>query len=170
MERTDDSPRGHAAAGGVVAGLIGGAVMLVLLIGAMAVKGNDIWPALKGSATPFVHERAHQPGFDAPIVALGIVCHFAISVIWGVLFGVLAYGLSRGSTVIAGALWGIPVWLVMYYLVRPAVGLAGMARAQPIANAVIGHVIFGVAVGLGFLPFQRPHARTTTTMGRPIAT
>jgi hypothetical protein len=49
----------------------------------------------------------------------------------------------------------------MYYAVLPLAGLAEHARAVPIPQAVLSHVVFGLAVALGFLPFQHPrvHAR-----------
>ena len=149
------SDRGHAAGGGIIAGVIGGVVLSILLIITYLTKGGDVWMAMKGSAAPFFHERAQQPGFDAAVVVLGLACHFAIAIVWGVLFSQLAFGISKPATVIAGAAWGIVVWLVMYYLVLPVVGLAAVARSQPIAGAVILHVVFGLAVGISFLPFQR---------------
>ncbi len=153
--------RAHALGGGVVAGIIGGIVIAIVLVVSALVKGGDLWVPLKGAAAPFLHERAAQPGFDATAVALGAICHFAISIVWGVLFAALFYGLSRGATVAAGVGWGIVVWAVMYYAVLPLAGLADHARATPVPTAILSHVVFGLAVALGFLPFQHPrlHAR-----------
>jgi hypothetical protein len=151
---------GRAIGGGIVAGLIAGAVMCVMLVIAAVEKGGNIWQPLKGAATPFLHERAMQPGLDVPAIAAGLGCHFAIAAIWGALFGVLAYGLSRGLTVVAGAVWGIVVWIGMYYVVLPLAGMGDVPRHVPIAQAIISHVVFGLIVSFGFLPFQRtrPHA------------
>lgn len=42
------------------------------------------------------------------------------------------------------------------------VGLADMARQAPVVAGIIYHVVFGLAVGVGFLPFQqRKHAAHT---------
>jgi hypothetical protein len=128
---------------------------------AAQIKGQDLWPSLKGAAAPFLHERAMQPGFDGPAVVLGVLCHFAVSIGWGVLFAALFYGLSRGATVAAGALWGFVVWLGMFYIVLPLAGLSQMASSEPIAMAIVSHVIFGLAVAVGFLPYQQPRPHTT---------
>ena len=154
------SGRGHAVGGGVVAGIIGGVILLLTMLVGAITKHQDIWVGMKGAATPFLHERAMHPGFAAGPVALGLICYFAVAIIWGAMFGALFYGLSKGATVVAGAFWGVIVWLGMYYVVLPIVGLAQIAQATPISAAIISHVIFGLAVGLGFLPFQhtRPHA------------
>ncbi|MCW5808222.1 MAG: hypothetical protein KIT31_38085 [Deltaproteobacteria bacterium] len=151
--------RGHPLIGGLVAGLIGGAVLAAMLAGMSAARGGDVWVAMKGAAAPFLGERAQVPGFDAGAVALGLVCHFGIAIVWSVLFAAISYGLSRGATVVAGALWGVVVWFGMYYLVLPVVGLPQIARSTPLSDAILTHVVFGLAVGLGFLPFQ--HERPT---------
>lgn len=159
MERTVQDRR-HALGGGMVAGVLGGiAIAVVLVVGALA-KGQDIWPAFKGAAAPFLGERATTPGFDGPAVLLGILCHFAVSIGWGVLFAAIFFGLSRGATIAVGALWGIVVWLGMYYVLLPLVGQSQMARNEPVAMAIVSHVIFGLAVAIGFLPFQRTRPHT----------
>lgn len=158
MQRTwmNTSPRGHGIRGGIIAGLIGGAVLAALLVISNLVRGLDVWPVLKGAGTPFLHARAAAPGFDAVAVLVGVAAHFAISAIWGVLFGVLFFGLGKPATVAVGALWGVAVWFVMYYIVLPVAGLAQVAAATPKGPSILQHVVFGLVVGLAFLPFQRP--------------
>src|SRR5206468_1344331 len=108
----------------------------------------------KGAGAPFLGERAMQPGFDGAAVLVGVVSHFAVSIVWGALFALLFYGLSRAATVAAGFLWGFVVWIGMFYVVLPIVGLGDMPSHIPVANAIIEHVIFGIVVALAFLPFQ----------------
>ena len=159
--------RAHALGGGVVAGIIGGIVIAIRLVASSLMKGGDAWMPLKGAAAPFLHERAAQPGFDATAVVLGAICHFAISIIWGVLFAAVFYGISRGATIAAGLLWGVVVWLVMYYAVLPLAGLADHAHAVPIPQAILSHVVFGLAVALGFLPFQHPRVHVRHAHAAP---
>jgi hypothetical protein len=127
--------------GGIMAGIVGGAALAVLTIVLSAVRGREIWPALKGAAMPFLGERAAEPGFELVPVLAGLACHFAVSIVWGLLFALFAYGLG--------------VWLGMFYVVLPIVGLGELARMTPMATAILEHVFFGVAVALGFLPYQR---------------
>jgi hypothetical protein len=147
--------------GGFVAGIVAGLVLSVFMTAMNLSQGKDLWVGMKGAALPFLGERVHQPGFDATAVPLGILCHFAVSVGWGMLFGVIAYGLSKGMTVVAGAVWGIVVWLGMYYAVLPLVGAGEVTRNTPVPMAIATHVLFGLVVGLGFLPYQRTIARTS---------
>jgi hypothetical protein len=147
----------RALVGGIVGGVVGGLTMLCVLLILQASSGHDLWMAFKGAGAPFLHGRAMQPGFDPPAVVIGLVCQFAVSIAWGIPFGLLAYGLTRGGTVLFGALWGLVAWLGMYYVVLPIVGLGAMAASQPMLMAALLHVLFGLAVAFGFLPYQRTH-------------
>lgn len=169
MTNTNESSnRTQAVKGGIVAGLIGGAVLSLFLIVMNLAAGQDIWAGVKIAGAPFLGERAMQPGFDLGPVLIGALSHLGISIGWGLLFGLLFHGAGRGATVVGGVLWGILVWLSMYYVVLPLVGLAGIVRAAPMSVAVLEHVIFGIAVGVGFLPFQRRGPRRMLREASPV--
>jgi hypothetical protein len=153
---------GRAAAGGIVAGAIGGTVLSLIMLVLNHAQGYDIWAGMKGAGMPFLGEQATLPGFDLHAVVVGVSCHFAVSIVWGLLFGLLFYGFGKGATVALGAMWGVVVWVGMYYVVLPLVGLAEVARSVPVPLAIINHVAFGLVVGLGFLPFQRMLERRPT--------
>ena len=108
---------------------------------------------------PFLGERATQPGFDMQAVLVGAASHFGISIIWGLLFAMLFNGASKLGTVALGAVWGIVVWLVMYYLVLPLAGLADLPKMVAMSEAVITHVAYGLILAIAFLPFQRPRGQ-----------
>src|SRR5438876_641759 len=105
--------RGEAAKGGAAAGLIGGIIISIYMLVMNIVQGQDIWMGMKGAAFPFIGARALQAGFDAGPVLAGIACHLAVSIIWGLIFGIIVYGVSRSGTVLLGIPFGIVVWLGM---------------------------------------------------------
>jgi hypothetical protein len=146
--------RSRAVQGGIVAGIVGGIALAVYLLLMAAFSGADAWPALKGASAPFMGERAFDPGFDLGAVILGVVLHFLVSIGWGVLFAVFAYGLGRGQTLAAGLGFGIVVWLVMFYLILPLFGMAEVTASVPIASAIFEHLLFGFFVAVAFLPYQ----------------
>ncbi|HXJ18700.1 MAG TPA: DUF6789 family protein [Polyangia bacterium] len=141
--------------GGAVAGLVGGAVVSLLVAVASALQGQDVWRGLKIAAYPFLGDRVLLAGLDVAPVALGLLAHLVVAAIWGVLFAAVAFGLSRWATVGFGAVWGFVVLFVMVYLVLPAAGAARLEDAMVVRPVVLEHVTFGLAVGLAFLPFQR---------------
>jgi hypothetical protein len=159
----DNAFTGRAVGGGVVAGVAGGLLLALFLVGIAAGHHADVWQTLKGAGAPFLHDRAMRPGFDGLAVLVGVVSHFAVSIVWGVLFGLLALGLERGATVGLGAGWGFVCWFGMAFVVLPMVGLGEVANHLQTFGAVVEHVIYGVVLGLAFLPFQitRPTPRTT---------
>jgi hypothetical protein len=116
------------------------------------INGQDVWAGVKFAGLPFLGEAAMRPGFEAWPVLVGALRHFAVSAVWGALFGWLVFGRSRLATIALGAAWGIVVWLGMYYLVLPLVGAGWVAQMVPVSMAIFEHVLFGLAVA--FLPFQ----------------
>ena len=148
----------RAVGGGVVAGIVGGIVLSVLMAGMTLSQGGELWPVLKGAGAPFLGERSFAPGFDPFAITVGVASHMAVSMVWGGLFGLLFFGLDRVLTVLLGAVWGVVVWLGMHYAVLPLVGLGG-GEDPNIGVTVLSHVVFGLAVAIGFLPFQVPRVR-----------
>lgn len=148
--------RARATKGGVLAGLVGGLVLSIFMLVMNVVTGQDVWVGAKFAALPFLGiDRVMHPGFEAGPVALGTASHFAVSAAWGLVFGLIFYDFGKTATVVAGAFWGVVVWLGMHYLVLPMIGAGQVASTIPTSTAVLEHVLFGVSVALAFLPFQR---------------
>lgn len=169
MRRFDEQGDvGRAIAGGVIAGIIGGLVLNVVLAALTVSAGGDIWTAFKGAGAPFLGERSAQPGYDPAAVAVGLFSHYLVSIGWGVLFGLLVYGLDRPLTVLAGAAYGLVVWLGMYWVVLPLVGLGAMTEQGANAMAALLHVLFGLTLGITFLPFQVPKRITKRRRREPV--
>jgi hypothetical protein len=145
--------------GGIVAGLASGAFLTAMMTIMSLARGADIWFGMKGAAAPFLGERAMQPGFDFFAVWLGLMCHFAVSISWAVPFTMLFGHLGRIATLVAGAAWGVVVWLGMFYLVLPWVGLGEMRHGAPLSRAILYHVFFGVAVAAAYLGYRREERR-----------
>lgn len=70
-----------------------------------------------------------------------IAAYAAGSLACGLLFGLFAIGLSNSATVLVAPLFGYVVWI---------------ARGAPGGIAIFGYLVFGLALGLAFLLFQRP--------------
>jgi hypothetical protein len=144
----------RAARTGALAGLTAGALLTLLMIVMAASNHKDVWYGLKGAAAPIVGHAAMRPGFDLGPVLLGLLCHFAISAAWGALFGLAFYGLSRALTMLAGIAWGFVVWLGMYYVVLPIVGLTAMRNDAPVPRAIAFHLVFSIALAAAFIAYR----------------
>lgn len=149
---TDDR---RVVIGAVVAGLVSGGTLTAMMTIMSALRDKDIWFGIKGAAAPILGDVAMTPGFHPIAVPLGLALHLFISVGWALAFAALFSGLSKKATVLAGAFWGVVVWLGMYYVVLPLVGLASMRAGAPVSRAIAYHVFFGLMLAVAFLPFQR---------------
>src|SRR5262245_14912664 len=147
--------------GGAVAGIVGGLVIAFWTASVGAALGDDLWVATKTAASPILGARVLLPGFDGTAVLLGILCHFAVSLLWGVLFAAVAFGLSRRATIWAGTLWGILVWIGMVAVVLPLTGAGMITYTTPTVRAIVQYLVFGLVVGVTFLPYQRPQTSLT---------
>lgn len=145
--------------GALVAGILGGLALAVFMALINIASGHDLWLVMKGPAAPFIGARATVPGFDGWAIGLGLVCHFGVSIAWAIPFVLLVDGLTRSATVIGGIFWGVLVWVAMFYIVLPIIGLWRIARGAPVGIAILEHVTYGVFLGLGYLPFQRTRPR-----------
>jgi hypothetical protein len=147
--------RGPGIRGGALAGVAAGLVAGVCLMIASALRGQALWIPPKLASAPFFGERALHPDFDIVPLLVGLVTHVVVCAAWGALFGAIFYGATRGATVALGALWGLVVWLAMHYGVLPLIGVANLLAIVPVGVSLIGHVMFGITLGIAFLPFQR---------------
>jgi len=145
----------RAVMGGAVSGLVAGMFLTVMMTLMSASNGKDIWYGMKGASAPFFGERAMHAGFDLWPVLLGLSAHFAISAAWGVLFGLFFYGASKLLTVVGSVAWGFVVWIGMYYIVLPIVGLSAMTHDAPMGRAIMFHEMFSIPLGVVFLGWQR---------------
>lgn len=141
--------------GGALAGLAGGFALSVMMLASALINGIDVWPSFKVPALPFMGPRVFEPGFDLAAVMVGVSTHFMVSMFWGVLFAVIAYGLSHVSTLVAAAAWGLVVWFGMHWVALPWLGYSDVAHAIPVNVALFQHLLFGLAMGIVFLPYQR---------------
>lgn len=147
--------RGDGLRGGLIAGVIAGAALLLYAALTCLVAGYDPWLCVKVAAAPLLGARVLMPGFDALAVGFGLIDHFAVAGLWGMLFGAFFFGISLHGTIAVGALWGALVWLAMFYVVLPLFGVGQLAGIVPAGAAAFQHVLFGLALALGFLPVQR---------------
>jgi hypothetical protein len=126
-------------------------------------RGTDPWLPLKMPSVLFYLERALEPGFDAPPIAVGILAHLGVSIVWAAAFGYLVHGLSAPVALIIGPVWGLLAGAVMSLGVLPLFGLTRLRADMPLGPTAVEHLVFGVAVALASvrkhtLPVEQPQS------------
>ncbi len=149
---------------GAIAGMIGGAMMAMFTMIATATYLHmGFFTPLYVIASPLAGPQSmmtamHGGAFYFALgpAVLGLVVHMMWSALWGIIFGLIASGLHlRGiATVIGGMVYGVLVMLVMSFIVAPIVGAPNFFQLLGWPTWTIGHVLFGMVVGLW--PVLRP--------------
>jgi hypothetical protein len=163
-ERWHCGPAGSlssAVAGGFVAGVVAAAVLVAVRVaiglGAVAlllrllpwhasirrIVHGELWASLKLSAYPLVGDRVYRPGFDVQVVCLAVVVLLVMSIVVGVVFGLVARGRSRLATCAIAVWFGIGAWVAQLLLLNPS----------PVT--VIEAIPSGLALALTFLWYER---------------
>jgi len=140
---------------GALSGLSGGIVMVVFAFALGAIIKGDPWLILKLPAAPLLGIVALSVDSSAQTLLVGASVHVIVSLFWGALFGFTFYGLKKGVTVIAGLLFGLAVWIPMYYAVLPIVGHQTITSLSPPMWVMVEHLVFGGVTGLVFAWVQR---------------
>ncbi|HVJ14317.1 MAG TPA: DUF6789 family protein [Polyangiaceae bacterium] len=166
---SDEFQARGAARAGALSGLCAGLFLTLVMTATSLARDTDVWYGIKGASAPLLGQRAMQPGFDLVPVLLGLGCHLLVSAGWGLLFGLLVDGLGRLATMVAGAAWSFVVWLAMFYVVLPVVGLSSMRLEVSLARAITFHVIYGFALGVAYVVVRRVQSDLTEFggFGRP---
>lgn len=134
---------------GAVAGLIAGLVFVVLeMLLVPTVGGGSAWGPPRMMAAIAMGEGVLPPPatFDAVIFAVGMVVHFALSALLGVVFAAIAGAmrLGAGALVLVGAGFGLVVYFVNFYGFTAVFPWFAIARN---AITIVAHLVFGAVLG-----------------------
>lgn len=169
---------------GALAGLAGGIGMALWQMIDSGATSNGFWTPLnlcmasfvwRGQAAMIEKEMMMHPGMSmnmpvaASHLAVGIILHLAFSIVVGIVFITILFGLRRaglGALRTAPAYVGASIagaallYVVMMYLVLPWANPL-MCHMTPRGPFFIGHLIYGLIFGLVAYPLARRAAAST---------
>jgi hypothetical protein len=131
------------------AGLIAGAVFMMMeMILVATAGGGSAWGPPRMIAAILMGKGVLPPPatFDLGIFAMAMAIHFALSLIYAVVFAwaVWRWHLSTGMAIAAGAVFGFVIYLVNFYPVA-SVLFPWFAMARNWIS-IVSHVVFGIVV------------------------
>lgn len=132
----------------VWAGLIAGAIfMMVEMLMVMVFMGESPWAPPRMIAAMIMGEGVLPPpgSFDLGIVTTAMVIHFALSIVYGLLFGWIAHRLTGVSATLVGTGFGLAIYLLNFYLIAPLM-FPWFTMAQNWVS-LVAHLIFGLVLG-----------------------
>ena len=145
---------------GAIAGLAGGAaVMLLDLLWSVIVHDGSPWRmSYMIAAILMGPERLQAPGyhFDLVVVAVSLVAHYGLGVVFGLILAAIITPLhmdtTPGRAIVAGAAFGLALHVVNFY---------GMVRFFPWfaelrgTATIIADLVFGIVAALIYWRFAR---------------
>ncbi len=134
---------------GAVAGLVAGLVFVMLeMILVPTVGGGAMWGPPRMMAAIVLGKGVLPPPatFDAGIVMVGMLIHFALAAVLGVIYAAIASALKlpNAMAILIGAVFGLVVYLVNFWGFTAVFPWFAMART-PIT--LFTHLVFGAVLG-----------------------
>lgn len=160
MQPTLTERMGRGAAGGAVAGA--------------AFAGLEAWNAISHDLpvrAPFLAISTILLGEDRVITGpsaqmVGLVIHLAISIFYGMAFGLVTPRLwTNGTVALAGPAYGVLIYLIDLQIIAPIWFPIFTTRDQSFELLV--HVIYGMVVATAFYSSGARRGEPVISVGRP---
>lgn len=135
----------------LIGGVVGGALDLLFAVSFAAYNGAAPSRVFQAIASGLLGQPAFGGG--PGVSALGIGCHFAMSVLWAAVFALAARRLPALARrpVVAGLVFGVVVFLCMRLLVLPLSAYPRPVTFKPLATVLdlLSHMLlFGVPIAV----------------------
>lgn len=140
------------------AGVISGVVfmMLEMLLVPMFLGGSPWAPPRMIAAIAMGRDVLPPPAtFDAGIMIVAIMIHMVLSIALGLVFALLARGWTIGMAIVAGAVFGLVIYLFNFYVMTAVFPWFADARHWV---SIVAHVVFGLVLGWTYATFVRPRS------------
>lgn len=131
----------------VWAGLIAGALFLLILLGAYPIAtGGEPWIVLRFMAAIVLGEAVLPPptGFDLGVVVTAVALHFTLSVLYSLVLAFIVHRWGILVSIFGGALFGLALYLINLFTFTTFFPWFYPARAWPFAAV---HILFGAVAG-----------------------
>ena len=138
---------------GVWAGLIAGLVFLVLeMLMVWLFMGESPWGPPRMIAAMVLGRDVLPPPatFAAGVVMAAMLVHFVLAIIYGLVVGLLVHRTRQlGMALLIGAVFGLAIYLVNFYLIAPALfPWFEMARNW---ISIFNHILFGIVTAGAYI-------------------
>ena len=143
----------------LIGGLIAGILDLTSAILITLYYHRSVTQMLQGIASGALGKAAFDGGTST--AAIGVGFHFLIALIWTTVFYVASRKIEflTAQPIVAGVLYGIVVYLIMYLGVQPLAGLHPKFGLLTTSRAVLVHIFcVGLPIALSIKRFAPPVA------------
>lgn len=128
----------------IYSGIIAGIAFLIVEMGLVALTGGELWGPPRMMAAILMGEGVLPPPatFSPGIVAVAMVVHFALSIVLGLILGLVieSWPMPTGIAVALGLAFGLVVYVVNFYGSTALFPWFSMARNWV---TIVAHLVFG---------------------------
>ena len=149
---------GHYVRVGLLGGFVGGVLMSMVEMTTELVMGHSFFTPTYMIAAPFVGMRPMEtamksPGFayfDPGPVMIGMLGHFGWALLWGLVFGLIAWRLRLygGAAAVGAIVYSYVIAFVMSYVVLPFVRLQPIPASSGWGAFVLMHAGYGIGLAI----------------------
>lgn len=139
----------------VISGILAGIAFLMTEMMMLAMAGQSPFgPPRMMAAIAMGKDVLPPPAtFDFGIMMVAMIVHMMFSIIFAVVFGIIykMFGRSLGTAVLLGAVFGLAMYFLNFYVMTAVWPWFEMARGM---ISIVGHVIFGAVLGWAYHKFS----------------
>ncbi|CAG9180791.1 hypothetical protein [Cupriavidus pinatubonensis] len=139
------------------AGLAAGVIFLVLEVAVTVIQGGSLWAPVRMTAAIVMGHNVltNEVGFEAGVMLAGLVVHFALSAILGLILAAImasfSFDSSFGVATLAGVIFGLVVyWFDFYGMTRVFPWFADARSAASLGT----HLVFGLVAADTYWRFK----------------
>lgn len=131
----------------VIAGLVAGVAFLMIEMAMLMMMGQSPWgpPRMMGAIVLGQGALTPPDTFDMVVVGVAMMLHLMLSVVYALIFALIAGRLSLGPALAVGAVFGAAIYALNFYAFTALFPWFAMARGM---GSIVGHVVFGVILAL----------------------
>lgn len=135
----------------IISGLLFAVVEMIL---SPLVRGGTPWTPVRMIAGIVMGKGVVPPPhtFDLVIVAVGVIFHMVLSLVYVVILAFIIHRMSMGPAIIVGAVFGLAIYLINFYGFTAWFPWWVNARG---ALSIATHILFGVAAAWPYKAIQQ---------------
>lgn len=135
---------------GAIAGIVAGIVFAAfeMIVSASMMGADAFFMPLRMIGAIALGPGALDPGYSLVTAGIaGVVVHFVLAIIYGIIFGEIA-AMLRGPIAFigAGSLFGLALWLVNFYVIAPVL-FPWFLQSSPLVQFIAHTFFFGAVLG-----------------------
>lgn len=125
---------------GVLAGICGGTAMALAMVALSLAVRQSPWHMAELLASVLLGPRAQDGG--PPVIAFGLVVHFALSAGFGALYAIVADRLTHEFWM-TGLAYALTLWVINFWGAQITPGGRRMSEAKWAWLSPVGHMVYG---------------------------